>query len=490
MAVPRFVASFVYNATGTAMPVLAAFVTVPIYIAHIGAARYGVLSIAWLLLGYAGFLDFGLSRATANALSRLGHAPASERVPVLVTSFYLNLGLGLAGGVALYLTGELLLDRFFNVPGTLRGETLASFGWMAALLPMGMLGGVASGALDSREKFLLANTLAGLGSVFGQVIPVICAVAIGPSLTVVLPAVFFSRLLSLVVALSVVARVERPVRPGAFDRSKMRELFGYGAWVSVSSILVPVLDTFDQMLLGILVGVASVAHYAVPMNLVMRSQILAAALARTLFPQLSRLEPAQARAMATRAAIALAYGFGAVCGPGSIFAASFLRLWIGHDFAVFSAPVAKILFVGAWWNGLAFIPYTLLQGQGRPDLTAKAHAAEVVPFVGLLYVLTLRFGLPGAACAWALRMAADGVILFRLARCPAGELGRAIPAVGLMLACLALSWTTDLPLGWSALAAAGAGLAFLGAGVAFEPMLRSIAARALRLSRRPVAVPG
>ena len=54
-------------------------------------------------------------------------------------------------------------------------------------------------------------------------------------------------------------------------------------------MICPVLASVDQFVIGSIMGVASVAHYAVPMNLVVRSQIFPAALARTLFPRMSSL---------------------------------------------------------------------------------------------------------------------------------------------------------------------------------------------------------
>ena len=48
-----------------------ALVTIPIYIHHLWYSRYGVLTIAWILVGYFGFLDLG---TFARLDQRLGEA--------------------------------------------------------------------------------------------------------------------------------------------------------------------------------------------------------------------------------------------------------------------------------------------------------------------------------------------------------------------------------------------------------------------------------
>ena len=195
---PGLRTNFAYNVIGSLVPIVVALVTVPLYIHQVGVERYGIIAIAWLLLGYFGFLDFGLSRASANALSRLAHAPAAERSPVIMTAFYLNLGMGLVGGLVMFAGGQWLLASVFKVTPELRSEALAAFPWVAAMLPVGMLSGIVTGVLELRYRFLTANLLGTGGSVVGQLLPLGVAVFISPTLPWVIPAMLLARLATLI----------------------------------------------------------------------------------------------------------------------------------------------------------------------------------------------------------------------------------------------------------------------------------------------------
>jgi len=403
--------NFVINVLGALVPLAVALVTVPIYVRHIGDARYGVLSIVWVLLGYFGFLDLGLSRAAVNALSRLRYAPQPARARVLVTTLVLNLGLGLLGSFCLAVLGGYLLQHVLAVPEMLKPEIAQAFPWIVALFPLALVSGVGIGALESREHFLLANLLQVSGMSLGQIVPVILAVIISPSLAIVIPAATITRAMTMLVILIAVHRNERPLSLAAFDRNQAGALLSYGGWVSVSSAIVPFLVSFDQVIIGSVLGVASITYFAIPMNLVTRSQFFPGALIRTLFPRLSSSAPVDARALSSRALVALAHSYGAICAPAIIVTPTFFKYWISPEFAVIASPVAEVLFFGAWANALASVPYGLLQSQGRPDITGKYHAAQVFPFVAILWAMTSVFGIIGAAAAYSLRGAADVLVM-------------------------------------------------------------------------------
>jgi O-antigen/teichoic acid export membrane protein len=467
--------NFVVNLLSPAARIAVALVTIPIYVHHLGDARYGLLNIAWILVGYFGFLDLGLSRASTNALAKLRAAPQSERARVLLTTLMLSLGFGLLGAVLLYAVGIYLFEHVLSVPTDLRVEVMRSFPWMASLFPMTLVAGVGSGALESRERFFLANMLQVFQTSLGQIAPVIIAVFVSPSLTLVIPTVALTQAIGMIVTGVCVYRQEGPFSLKAFDWSDARSLLHYGGWVTVTSIIYPILIGADQFLIGSLIGVAEVTYYAVPMNLSLRTQVIPMALGRTFFPRLSSLPRDAANKLAARALQSLGYGYAAVCAPAIIFAPTFIRYWIGPDFAIVSGPVAQILVFGSWMNGLSFVAYTLAQSQGRPDLTGKIHTAEVLPFLAILWVLTGSFGIQGAALAWTLRSALDAFAMFWAAGISKRDVlsATARPAALLCGSEIAARFV-GFNLGMAVLTAALAGLISIGFAYAYSDDLRQV----------------
>ena len=399
--------------------------------------------------------------------------------------------MGIAAGAALYAAGGTVLRLWFPLTGDLAQEMAGALPWMAAMLPLGMLIGVAIGALESCERFLLSNLSNLLGVFFGQVAPLVAVMLFGPSLRVIMPTLMLGRLVVVVGTLAVALWLERPIRSLRPDPASARSLFRYGAWVSVSGLVSPILDTFDQMVIGRMLGAAAVAHYAVPMSLSARSQVLAVAVARTLFPRLSRETSETSRDLTGRAALALAFVFGAICGPAIIVIGPFLQLWVGAEFARHSTLVAQILLFGAWMNGVAFLPLNQLLAQGRPNLIARLHLLEVGPFLMILWLLIREAGLPGAALAWTLRTGVDCLALLWIAGSLRDVAARAAPAVALMAVALAIAVGAQ-PAPVAALILAGLlGAAFLGFGMAVEPKLgefvQSIADRTLPPSAKRLA---
>jgi MatE len=116
-----------------------------------------------------------LSRAVTNALANCAHR-RRRTARVLLTTFGLNLGIGLIGGLVLYIFGGFMLRYFISAPDALGPEISRSLPWIACLLPLTLVSATGAGALESRELFLLVNSIQIVTLTLAQVAPVIAAV--------------------------------------------------------------------------------------------------------------------------------------------------------------------------------------------------------------------------------------------------------------------------------------------------------------------------
>jgi O-antigen/teichoic acid export membrane protein len=125
----------------------------------------------------------------------------------------------------------------------------------------------------------------------------------------------------------------------------------------------------------------------------------------------------------------------------------FLHVWIGPSLASAGAPVGAILIAGFWVQGIGHVPSTILLGRGRPDILTKLLLAYLVPYLLILYVLTVQFGIIGASIAWSLRAACDPILFF-FTKPDSASVGKIIQSATVILAAMAtallLSWDSAL----------------------------------------------
>lgn len=383
----------------------------PIYLKLVGPDRYGVLAIAWLLLGYFGLFDLGLTRATSFRIASLRDAPAQSRADTFLAALAVNFAMGLAGALVLWGAASFFFSSMFKVDEHLRHEALSAVPLLALAVPIATLTGVSTGALQAREKFLETNSISAITTALFQLLPLAVAWRVGPDLTGLLSAAIGARLLGLSV-LSFRCYVE--LTKGYEKRlvaSEIPLLLKYGGWVTLTSIFGPMLVIADRFAIGTVLGAGAVAAYTVPFQLAQRIAIVPSALTNALFPRLSAADPDEQRLLGEKALLVLASFLTVPVMGAVLLIGPFLEIWVGHDMGAKAAPVGRILLIGFWANAFALIPFTRLQASGRPDVVTKVLLLEIPPYFLLLYLGMKYLGLWGSALALCIRFAADYVLL-------------------------------------------------------------------------------
>jgi len=405
----------VLNLAGQVIPLLAALATIPYVVRSLGPERFGILAIAWLVLGYFALLDFGLGRAATKFIAECLARRDFEQLPGLFwTSLGLQIFMGCCGGLVLAVLTPVLAERIFQVQPPMQAEARQIFFALALSLPVVLATNGLRAVLEAAQRFDLVNLLRVPASISVYLLPAL-GLRLGASLVQIVLLMVAARL---VVSLAHVGCCLL-IFPGLgvrlrWSRTTLNLLLRYGGWVTVSNLVNPVLLYVDRFFIGFLLSVSLLGAYTVPFEAVTKLWIIPASLASSLFPAFSALAATQDVSRLTllysRSFKYLLLLVGPVVLLLVLFAGDILTLWMGAAFARQTTAVFQILACGVFVNCFAHIPFGLLQSHGRPDLAAKVLLCELPLYLPLAWFLVRHWGIPGAAMGWALRVAIEVVV--------------------------------------------------------------------------------
>ena len=405
-----------WNLVGSGTPVLVAVFCIPVLIRELGKERFGVLTLVWALIGYASLFDLGLGRALTQLVARKLGAGEDHEVPTLVwTSLLLMLLLGLLGTIVMISFSPWLVHRALHLPGTLQHETLQSFWLLGLSITVVISTAGLRGLLEAHQRFGVINAIRIPMGVFTFAGPLL-VLPFSKNLVPVVATLLVGRVgawaAHLLLCLRVFPELNRAI---VWDRSSVGPLLRFGGWMTVTNVVSPLMVTLDRFLIAGLVSMTAVAYYATPFEVVTKFLLLPGALMGVMFPAFSAsfTQGGERTALLfSRSIKSLSLVLFPIMLCTVALAQDGLKLWLGPEFAQQSFRVLQWLAVGVFFNSLALVPFTFLQGAGRPDLTAKLHLIELPIYLGLLWLLIGMRGIEGAAIAWSGRATADALLLF------------------------------------------------------------------------------
>ena len=444
------------NFLGQGILVLIGIVTIPVIIRGLGIDRFGLLSLAWVVLGYFTAFDLGMGRATTKYIAEaLGKGNEGQVPELLWTAVSIQGIFGLVGALLLCMITPFLVNRFLNIPPELTAEARNTFYMLAPAIPVALISSSFSGVLEALQRFNLVNAVRVPSSALTFLLP-LAGLGLGLGLPGIVALLLVARFIALLFLLAIDLRVLPQIRKFSASFTIFYHLFAFGGWITVSGIIGPVLVYLDRVLIGSLLTIAAVTFYTAPYEAVTRLWVIPVSLTLTLFPAFSTLEGS-----GDRHRIGVIFGRSIkytllALGPITVllvlFAKEALQIWLGGDFSRASSTVLQFLTVGVLMNSLAQVSYALVQGVGRPDLTAKFHLLELPIYIAVAWFSIRHWGIAGAGAAWTFRVTLDAILLFlatfKICRFPPGLL----TTRDLKLSILALSLLAGIAFGTKILA--------------------------------------
>lgn len=417
-----------WSLLGQLIPAAVGFLVVPRIVAGFGDGRFGLLSLAWAVIGYLSFLDLGISRAvTRSVAASLAHSRLDDLRVQVSSAIAIMLGVGFAAALVLYPLAPWISRHALAMPPELRDETLLVVRLLCIGLPITLLMNALRGVLEAYQQFGFVNAVRLPFGISTFLIPWL-TLSHSRSIALVIAWLMVARVVAVAAYLVMCVRVmgahARPRRP---TRTAVRELLGYGAWITVSNVVSPLMVSFDRFIIGGLISVALVTYYVTPYQIATQFLIVPMAVSTVLFPVFATLWERNRAQLRAVYADALGVVFAAMLAAAALVIAvapELLGAWLGPRFPGPSSTPLRWLMVGVMMNGVAHIPFALIQASGRSDWTAKLHLAEAPLYAAALVVSARRFGLTGVAVVWSLRTTIDLVVLYLLAGRLVHEPGR------------------------------------------------------------------
>jgi O-antigen/teichoic acid export membrane protein len=436
-----------FNFVGQILPMLVGVLTIPYIIRGLGENGYGILSIAFMVLGYFSIFDLGLSRSTVKFVAEHLSPEKIHKVPELVwTSLGLLIALGCTFGALAAAFVPIAVTHFFRMPSSFVGEAKTALFILCASMPVMLSNDALRGVLEATQRFDLVNYVKVPGSVCFYLCAAL-AIPFGVKVHGIVFLLVMIRLLTACVYLTFCLRVIPGLRKRVrFSCDAVRPLTVFGGWIMVSNITGPIFGNIERFLIASVLSVGMLTYYSVPFDLVGKILIFPSSIAPALFPYFSYHGSRSGNEVSDVTSRAVKYLLVVMTPPTAIFicfAKDILRAWLGSQFAENSTVVMQLVAVLFFLNAFAYIPNASVQALGRPELKAILDLAVLPTYAVGCWILMRHMGVGGAALAKLLITIIDCSFLyffawrlnaFPIRDCISGPLARALAVSGIFFA--------------------------------------------------------
>ncbi len=399
------------------LPLVMALLAVPLLIANIGTERFGLLGLAWGLVGYASVLDFGMSRALTQKLAINRNQPEELQARAIVRSAvsltFVISAVFMAGMIWLSAAG---VENLFSVQQVTASELAISTLILALTLPIQAVSMAYRGINEAYLNFRgisLVRIFLGVAN-FGAP----CALSFFTNRVDHLVLTLFIARVCALAAFAFLSRRCLPPTPAtdnaAPSGAHIRSLLQFGGWVAVSSVLVPVLMTSDRFVIGALINADAVTTYVIPYDMLTQGLFIVGAITTIAFPsisQLSKTDPQTAFDLfflwTKRITLLVLIMQIALF----IFLPDILRIWIGDSLDPAAVTVGRVLIIGVCAYPIGTMCTSYLHAYAKTKVVAVIQIIETPVYLLLLGYLILHHAEIGAAVAWTLRVTIDSILL-------------------------------------------------------------------------------
>jgi O-antigen/teichoic acid export membrane protein len=386
------------NFAGLAVNVAIGFFLVPAMLRYLGEKQFGIWTLVSSVVGYAGLLEFGVGSAVFRYVPMFHGQGNHEKVSAVISTsmvFYTALSL-----VIILVTQTLAypIANFFD--GGPELATLLRIVGLAAALSMPTI--VLNTSVISYEGFALSNFVTASTQLLRGLLLVGCMWA-GYGLVAMGWAIFLVNVASLIGNSVTFKRVCHDARLSfkAVGWAELKMLLTFGSVILIVSTANSLATESPKQIVAKTISLEALGLFGIPLLLIGYYRMLIISLTKVFSPRFSYLSGRQdndeIRRLFVQGCRYMAVIAGAVGILLWVIGPSFLLLWTKKPLIATVAPALTIMAAGTFVFLSHRLGGDLLFGLGRQKEVAILELVEAIGIVGLTIILSLKFGMMGAA---------------------------------------------------------------------------------------------
>jgi O-antigen/teichoic acid export membrane protein len=398
----RTLRNVVANWGGFAFAILLSFFLSPFVVRHLGNGAYGVWVLIVSMTGYLGLLDMGVrgavTRYVAKFHTQADHKQANETASSAMMIF------SLAGLFAIAISaglGSAALNRL-QIPESFHAQARSVLLIAGVTVAFSLVGGVYGGILVALQRFDLVNvievTTSGL-----RALATVIVLRRGGGITALALVQLGAGFLSGAANAILVAKFypELRIRPSNANREHLRMIFSFSVYSFFLQVFSYLILYTDSLVIAAFLPVSFVTFFAIAGNLVTYARGLTRGISSTVTPLASRLEAAGDFSGLRRTALSSAsYSTALMLPIGITFllrGSSFIRLWMGSEYAELSGGVLWILSWMAIFSAGPAMGWAVVQGIGKHKPLVPVYLLESLVNLAMSIILVRKMGIFGVA---------------------------------------------------------------------------------------------
>lgn len=394
----------VYSAIGYMLPLLAALVTIPIMVKHLGSDLYGLYAICISLVGFMTLVDLGVGQTVVKYVAEYEATEQRYAVkPLLDIAFLIYVVIGfLAASLLFGFSGKLGTFFFENNEQQLLAKSVLQL--TAIALFFSYVNQFFVNVCRAYHRFDIPSIMQNVGNLGGIVLASVLLL-MGYSIKAIMLGYIVIYSTAFVYGYYASSKViPAEIRLGfAFDRDVFQVILDFSLYAFISNFLHSLTSRGDKLFIGGIIGAEAVTFYQIPYTIAQMANGIVHTLVQIVFPRFSELvaleeeEKLAALYKTVTQAMMLISGFLAVLliTVGD----DFLNLWLSEAFAAKAAITLQIIAVYSFFQANIVVSYWLVQSTGNTKLIAWISLLGATIYFMSVYFLGKTFGYNGAAAA-------------------------------------------------------------------------------------------